>query len=186
MTGAELGWDDGPGPFNATIDTDDLNGEAFWPLPPSTIIDFELFTASGTGGVWGQFQDSTLTLEIAGEPPPPAGSVPDGAIVPGVPLTVAKGILAGIVLEWGISCGDDTDYEVYEGELVGEFTGHTARFCTTNGQTSKAFLPPGFSTYYLVVPTNGVVEGSYGTDSDGVEREPGTTTCVPQFFTECP
>jgi len=78
VTGTDLGWDDGPGPFSATIDTDVLNGEAFWPIPPSTIIHLDVFTASGSGGVWGQFQNSTLTLEIQGDPPTAAGRVPDG------------------------------------------------------------------------------------------------------------
>jgi len=78
VTGADLGWDGGPGPFSATIDTDSLNGEVFWPLPPNSIVNLDLFTASGSGGVWGQFQNSTLTFEIQGDPTS-AGSLPDGA-----------------------------------------------------------------------------------------------------------
>ncbi len=186
VTGADLGWDDGPGPFNATIDTHQLNGEIFWPIPPSSIIDFNLFTASGTGGVWGQFQNSTLTLEIEGEPPAPAGSVPDGAIVPGIPLTVAKGLFGRIVLEWGSSCSGDPDYEIYEGDLGGDFTSHTARFCSTGGLTSKTFAPIESDAYYVVVPSNVFVEGSYGTDSHGVERQQGTSTCLPQSIGICP
>ncbi len=69
VTGADLGWDDGPGPFTGTFDTDELNG-----LTTSQIVHFELVNASGMGGVWGQFQDSSLSLEIGGSAPP---GVPD-------------------------------------------------------------------------------------------------------------
>ncbi len=69
VTGADLGWDDGPGPFTGTIDTDELNG-----LTTSPIVHFELVNASGMGGVWGQFQNSSLSLEIGGSAPP---GVPD-------------------------------------------------------------------------------------------------------------
>jgi hypothetical protein len=186
VTGAELGWDDGPGPFQATIGTDDVNGEVFWPLPPNSIIHLDLFTASGTGGVWGQFQDSSLTFEIAGEAPTPVGSVPDGDAVPGLPLTVAKGLFGTIVLEWDASCSEDPDFEIYEGELGGNFTSHQARFCTTDGLTTKGFAPIGASAYYLVVPTDGAVEGSYGRDSDGDERGQGVVQCAPQLFADCP
>ena len=69
VTGADLGWGDGPGPFTGTIDTDELNGSC-----TGLIGHFELFDASGNGGVWGQFQNSFFMLEI-GAPPPPG--VPD-------------------------------------------------------------------------------------------------------------
>jgi hypothetical protein len=126
-----------------------------------------------------------LTFEIEGDPPAAAGSVPDGAVVAGIPLTVAKGPLGRIVLDWGASCSDDPDYEVYEGDVGGDFTSHTARLCTTGGLTSATFVPPSSSTYYLVVPTNGVVEGAYGTDSNGIARETGVSTCAPQLAGDC-
>lgn len=69
VTGADLGWDDGPGPFSAIIDTDELNG-----VTTSPLVHFEMVNASGKGGVWGQFQDSSFSLEIGGSAPP---GVPD-------------------------------------------------------------------------------------------------------------
>ena len=69
VTGADLGWDDGPGPFTGTIGTDELNGEC-----TGLFGHFELFDASGNGGVWGQFQNSFFMVEI-GAPSPP--EVPD-------------------------------------------------------------------------------------------------------------
>lgn len=122
---------------------------------------------------------------IEGEAPAAAGSVPDGAIVPGAPLTIAKGPLGRIVLVWGSSRSGDPDDEIYEGELGGDFTSHTAKFCTTAGLTTKMFVPVAPSTYYLVLPTDGVVEGSYGSDSDGSQRARGVSTCVPQRFADC-
>jgi hypothetical protein len=43
-------------------------------------------------------------------------------------------------------------------------------------------MPGDGDRYYLVVPvaTGLAEEGSYGTDSAGVERPPGTTACAPQ------
>ena len=79
-----------------------------------------------------------------------------------------------ITLSWDASCvaGDD-DYEIYEGE-GGDFTSHTSKLCTTLGATSATFVPAAGSSYYLVVPRNADREGSYGTDSNGIERPQGT------------
>ncbi len=73
VTGADLGWDDGPGPFTGTIDTDELNGLATG-LAQTVIVHFELSNASGMGGIWGQFQDSTFSLELGATTP---SGVPD-------------------------------------------------------------------------------------------------------------
>jgi hypothetical protein len=185
VTGADLGFGDGPGTFTATLDSDDLNGIVFWPLPPNAIIHFDIFNATGTDGVWGQFQNSSLTLEIEGEAPDPSGSVPDGSEVPGPPLTVAKALNNRIELSWADSCGADSDFEIYEGELNGDFANHVPRFCSTGGSPVKMFVPIESSAYYLVVPTNGTVEGSYGVDGDGAERPPGAAACLAQFVGAC-
>jgi hypothetical protein len=114
-----------------------------------------------------------------------AGAVPDGASVPGVPLTLQNnsGLL---LLSWGASCSSaDTDYAVYEG-LIGDFSVISRRFCTTLGQTSKTLVPLGGNTFYVVVPLNlfGGSEGSYGLQSPGVERPP-PNTCFPQAILQC-
>ena len=49
--------------------------------------------------------------------------------------------------------------------------------CTTQGALSWNLAPAGDALYFLVVPTNGVTEGSYGPRSDGSERPAGLSTC---------
>ena len=73
----------------------------------------------------------------------------------------------------------DIDYEVYEG-TVGSWTSHGPKLCTTGGATTATFAPASGATYYLVVPTDTVVEGSYGWNSDFVERPQGASSCVSQ------
>jgi hypothetical protein len=91
---------------------------------------------------------------------------------------------ADLRLAWGASCqADDTDYAVYEGTL-GSFASHVPRFCSTGGSTFKLFTPASGSTYFLVVPTQVVREGSYGLKSSG-ERPPSATACFPQATGAC-
>ena len=48
-------------------------------------------------------------------------------------------------------------------------------------------LTPGSGDrYYLIVPHNGVFEGSHGVDSSGAQRSPGPSTCLPAAFAACP
>jgi hypothetical protein len=115
----------------------------------------------------------------------PAGRVPDGAELPGTPLTVTLEIGGEITLSWGASCStDDVDFEVYEGTL-GDFTSHQSRLCTTGGATSATLAPSAGDAYYLVVPNNGSREGSYGSSSDGTQRPPSAAPCLPQSFPGC-
>jgi hypothetical protein len=87
-----------------------------------------------------------------------------------------------LTLSWGSSClATDYDHAVYEGTL-GSFTSHAPRFCSTAGATGKTFAPSAGNTYYLVVPRNGLEEGSYGVDSAGAERLPSATACLPQHI----
>ncbi len=114
-----------------------------------------------------------------------AGAVPDGGRVPGVPLTLGKVGGGDISLSWGASCqSTDTDYQVYEGQM-GDFTSHQQRFCSTSGATTTTLTPSSGSAYYLVVPRNATEEGSYGTDSSGMERLQGPTACLPQGYSPC-
>ena len=48
----------------------------------------------------------------------------------------------------------------------------------TFGATTKTFHPSAANAYYLVVPHNGVHEGSYGRRSDGSERPVAVSACV--------
>ena len=114
-----------------------------------------------------------------------AGAVPDGDEVPGTMLTIQKTPGTNLRLFWGVSCqGCDTDYGVYEGSL-GNYYDHSLNSCSSAGVAAKVVIPAAGSTYYLVVPSNGLNEGSYGRDSEGAERPPGGAVCFPQAFDPC-
>jgi hypothetical protein len=126
--------------------------------------DFDLFVAAATGS---------------------AGAVPDGAAVPGLPLTIDKTAGDAVQLAWGPSCSTrDVDYAVYEGDLGG-FTSHVARSCSTDGLTQAQLVPRAGSAYYLVVPLNGFREGSFGRDGAGNPRPPGAGACFPHAPGAC-
>ena len=117
---------------------------------------------------------------------PAAGSVPDGHVLQGSPLAVTLNPTGELALSWGASCvSSDTDFAIYEGALS-DFTSHAPAFCSTGGETTKTFAPFDGDWYYLVVPTNGVEEGSHGTDSDDAERPRGASVCLDQAFGVCP
>jgi len=114
----------------------------------------------------------------------PAGAVPDGS-TPAVPLQVRHSNPPMIWLDWSAGCGpSDIDYAVYEGSL-GDFGSHVPFVCSTGHSTSYQVYPAPGDTYYLVVPSTGVVEGSYGLDGDGLARPSGSVACREQLFS-CP
>jgi probable HAF family extracellular repeat protein len=115
-----------------------------------------------------------------------AGTVPDGSSVPGAPLAVDKSAGGAIVISWSSSCRPtDVDYAVYEG-LLGDFGSHAPRLCTTGGATTATFVPGDGNRYYLVVPSDGAVEGSYGRTSAALERAASATACFGQAIASCP
>jgi hypothetical protein len=90
-----------------------------------------------------------------------------------------------VQLTWGESChAPDTTYAVYEG-LLGDFTSHVWRDCDTLGATTATFTPGSAGRYYIVTPTNGVEEGSYGNDSSGNARPQGAGACLPRSVVVC-
>lgn len=114
-----------------------------------------------------------------------AGSVPDGAGVPGPPLLLGKGAGDAIVLTWRASClAGDEEYAVYEGELAA-FTTHVPRVCSTGGATSFELMPGAEGRYYLVVPQGTLREGGYGVDSHGAPRPASATACLPHAVAGC-
>ncbi len=137
------------------------------------------FGADGCGGIDGWYLDDLFVCTS----PVTAGTVPDGYRSPGQPLTVDKDDRE-VVLNWGDSChAADADFEVYEGTL-GDFSSHVRRFCSTSGETTSRFQPTSGDKYFLVVASNGSVEGSYGTDSEGIQRPTGVVSCRPQVIKE--
>jgi hypothetical protein len=110
--------------------------------------------------------------------------VPGGAISG---LMVGKDV-GSIVLEWVESCSAaDNDYGIYEG-AAGDWASHLPipGLCTTGGLTTATFTPGTGDHYYLVVPTDGNTEGSYGWDYTGAERPPSAAPCSPQSLGNCP
>ena len=90
-----------------------------------------------------------------------------------------------IMLSWDASCSTtDTDYDVYEGS-IGTYYSHAERLCTTGGLLSVTLTPSFGDRYYLVVPRNAASEGSHGHTSDGLERPPGSSTCLSQLIGPC-
>jgi hypothetical protein len=94
-----------------------------------------------------------------------------------------------IRLTWSPGCSTTaTDYAVYAGQ-IGHWYEHTFVTCSTGGATTSLVRPPSVDTYYLVVPNNENVEGSYGTAFIGGsygERPVGGATCAPAQETGCP
>ena len=115
-----------------------------------------------------------------------SGSVPDGGIRPGTPLNVSLDAGGDLSLTWGGSCvPDDVDYAVDEG-ILGNFTSHVPRSCSTAGATTLSLAPGPASHYYLVVPRKASVEGSYGLDGDISERPASLSACAVQSLASCP
>jgi len=115
-----------------------------------------------------------------------AGRVPDGSDTITGPLMLSKTGGHTIDLTWTGSCltGDD-DYEIYAGTL-GDFTSHEPVLCSTDGATDVTLTPPvGESLYYLIVPTNGAFEGSYGNDGAGAPRPQSSIACREMAMTGC-
>jgi hypothetical protein len=100
-------------------------------------------------------------------------------------LTVNKSGAANIALNWLQSCSAaDNNYGVYEG-VLGTWYSHVPVNCATGGR-SATFPPAAGNRYYLVVPTNGATEGSYGANSAGVERPASPAACAAQAVGTCP
>jgi len=110
---------------------------------------------------------------------PAPGRIPDGAAVPGLPLRVARSaqLPDGLDLAWDPSCSPEgVDFAVYEG-TVGAWYSHNPLLCTTGGARTATIAPGGGNRYYLVVPLSAYREGSFGTDSAGIERPRSGNRC---------
>jgi hypothetical protein len=113
------------------------------------------------------------------------GSVPDGDDVPGTPLLIGKTPTGQLSLSWDASCSSNDDqYGVYTG-FLGAYYSHFSTICNI-GTTSVIVAPDAFDRYYLVVPNDGLNEGSYGRDSGDLERPAGGAACESQQMIGCP
>jgi streptogramin lyase len=146
---------------------------------------FELFCADGLDDDCDGSVDCADADCVAEAPCSPAGTVPDGSWVPGTMLTVNKAGGGDITLSWGASCrSGDIDYEVYEG-WIGAFSSHLPVTCSTSGSLTWTFTPEHGSTYYLVAPSSGANEGSYGRDAAGEERPQSGEACLDRIVGDC-
>jgi len=112
--------------------------------------------------------------------------VEDG-LAPGQ-LQLTKGVLTAVNLTFAPSC-HATDNTVYWGSASGHMTGisWTQSACAFGPGGSATVSPgtpaPGGLFYFVVVPSNGASEGSYGRNSSGTERPQGSGTChFPQLL----
>jgi len=104
-------------------------------------------------------------------------------------LRVAKNGGASVTLGWAGSCSAaDTDFGVYEGTIGGNFTSHipVPGMCSTLGAKTATFNASAGDRYFLVVPSDGSTEGSYGGDDITGERPVSATPCAAQILGECP
>jgi hypothetical protein len=104
------------------------------------------------------------------------------------PLTVHVTLSGGApVLNWsapGPGCTVE-GYGVYRGSFPVYPYNHDSLTCSVTG-SSYTDLASGDCQYYLVVPLNLTLEGSYGTASDGSQIPPAASPCRPQCLLLCP
>lgn len=164
-----------------------------WIDQPSTNFGWIMLGNESTAGSAKRF-DSRESATSANRPqlrvifdPPSAasGSVPDGNLTPGTPLELTRIDPGQLQLDWDPSCvAGDTDYEIYDG-TIGNYYDHQSAVCSTGGATSWNLPLPAGSRYYLIVPTDGSVEGGYGRDSLGTPRPAAGAGCRPLTSGDC-
>ena len=116
-------------------------------------------------------------------PPVTGGRTPDGS--DGTPLLINRVPNGSLRLSWGASCAPaDVDYGVYSGTLD-DFNASVPVQCSTGGSRLVVIPPPNGSAFFLVVPHNTVIEGSYGLDSGGIERPASAAACYTQSIGTC-
>jgi hypothetical protein len=93
-----------------------------------------------------------------------------------------SGPTPSLTLRWTPSCSyGDADYELYEGSLPDlPAYDHERKLCTTAGETTATFDVGAGNRYFVVVPTDGTIEGSYGAGLSGAERPQAATPCRTQ------
>lgn len=138
--------------------------------------------------VEGPSNDCNLNL-VPDECEPTASCLGAGATpsrhTSGQPLLLDKTAGGSLALSWGASCfAADTDYAVYEG-VLGDFSSHVPRACSTDAATQIELVPAAANRYYLVVPRNPTREGSYGRTSAAAERPASSEPCLPQEIAAC-
>ena len=167
--------------FNGTI----ASAITFQAWDQTSGADGGLAPATPSGGTTA-FSTAADTAAIT-VIPIPVGRVPDGTT--GSPLRVSRhsGDASRIDLSWSASCGaEGTDFAVYQG-TIGIWYDHAPMLCSTSGTRTATVTPAAGNHYYLVVPLSVTLEGSYGTNSSGLEIPASTGACrAVQDLSACP
>ena len=104
-------------------------------------------------------------------------------VVPGASagLQVSRTGGGDLRLNWNADCGGTSSYGIYRGDLAIGYGSLAAEpgFCDVAGTTADIPEGAGAADFLLVVPNDGVFEGSYGADSAGTSRDPASTACYP-------
>ncbi len=159
----------------STVVTDTSCAGTFAVTLPIAVPDGMAVTATATGP---DGSTSEFSACIAANGAPGSGVVPDGTAIGTTPLMVFRESTGDLTLTWSPSCfPNDVDYEVYGG-TIGAFYDHQPVTCTTSGQTTYIFTPAVGDWYYLVVPTDGSIEGSYGESNLYGERPQVSGACT--------
>jgi hypothetical protein len=155
------------------------------PADLGAVHDVAIFDIDGDDDldmVLGRCSGTNVWMNIT-VPPTTGGSTPDGS--DGTPLTLRRLGNGNLRLSWGDSCASaDVDYGVYRGSFE-DFTDSAPLMCSTSGLKGVAIPPPDGNAFYLVVPHNTSIEGSYGHDGGGGERPASGTACYPQSIGSC-
>ncbi|GAB4370852.1 MAG: hypothetical protein Kow0062_05940 [Acidobacteriota bacterium] len=96
-------------------------------------------------------------------------------------LTVARGA-GGLELSWQPDCAGMATYGVYRGDFSIGYDSIAAEpgMCAVEGTTATVPEGSGRTEFFLVVPSDGAFEGSYGADSSGAARPAAAQACHPQ------
>lgn len=99
-------------------------------------------------------------------------------------LSVGK-TATGVPITWSDSCGSPDARAAIAVGIIGNWYSHFTLGCNyLGGITELTWLELQGARYFLVVPTTDLREGSYGLDSNGIERPPSAAPCAPQD-TDC-
>ncbi|MDX1389874.1 MAG: choice-of-anchor J domain-containing protein, partial [Acidobacteriota bacterium] len=161
-------------------------------LPDASAIRFRFHYYNALGERWWAIDNVNVRCKFAVctacGPAGPAPGEPGG-------LKIWKNE-SNLELQWApasIGCGA-TEYSVYRGNLTairaGTYAHDTVLSCGTGGTVFSTPLDNpylGQRDYFLVVAGNGSAEGSYGRDSEGVERPVSGAPCQNiQNAEDCP
>ena len=149
-------------------------------------------------GLWSAVGDFVATEvatprielnDLSGDFP---GSPPEYAILsagglPGESADLRVSRSAGDVqLSWSPDCAGSSLYNVYRGDLTAGYASIEQLSCGLSGTSISVPIGPAAGEFFLVVPEQGGLEGSYGRTSNGLERSTTLSACRPQGeFASC-